>query len=1027
MADGYISEIKLPDNKMYLLKDKESIHKNNELLTTNPFAPISLTGAYISKIDNAFYAADQRWNVTGTNINNISGLFNGDYESQSTITAGNTAIINIDFDPNHNNSTYFPGYPYGYILVSFYYTFGPANISGRVYCNYDAHGIGWHNISFSPMNDNTDKAIVYRSQHQGYYNISQLEITITANSSDKTSVTQIEMHLDRPNSARTPFLSKYNAETLYYDLTAPKFIGALQGNADTATKFNSTRKIELTGAVTGSATTDGSNGWTINTSVTVPVTLSRAQLISTEQMAFTNWLPKYGSGTAIPAKTMALFADGLAIKSPATNADAGWIRVTGTDETDTVLEIATSDDANKANSEKIVVRQYNSSSAQHEAILLGKIGDVYGATSFPVQVEAPKFLKGTSIVPDTGNTTGNVGGTTTPVYVEAGVIKAGTALGGAAYKAENYYALSGHNHDSTYSYIHLTDYDFTDTQPLSKYVTFDKSRPIGAPKEEWYNGFISSHSNYHASYIINGHTNQSEWYVGHGIWREANTPHAPAPTWYLLAHSGNVGTGDNDGQVKIAGQNISVKGLKALAYKDSLDTSDIPNLSWNKITSDKPTTISGYGITDAATNNHSHTLKIGNKSLSVSTSEQEWNVHDILYNTNIIYQSTSWDIITPGIYAVTNSSHDGSGHPGSTDGQTAPYSYGHLIVTRADGYGAAQFYISHVASGAKAANKGIRYRSGWNVNNTDKTEAERWQAWATILDDKNFNLYAPTLTGTGASGSWDISITGAAAKATADASGNTITTTYATKTEVNGLLAAADAMIFKGTLGTGGTITAVPDGTSGKTYQAGYTYKVITAGKYANIQCEVGDLLIAIADSTNGQTAVNNAHWTVAQTNIDGAVTGPTSSTDGNIALFDGETGKIIKNSSYSPSSFATAAQGTKADNALPTSGGTMTGNIHRYYSDHSTEPLITALSTDKNILLWLVGHGASAAATTTSNHYKLQYYGQGNSPNNYLKLIGHASSDNTDTTIVQFNRRFSNWKSIVFNRLCTYNWSRSR
>jgi len=90
------------------------------------------------------------------------------------------------------------------------------------------------------------------------------------------------MHLDRPSSDRTPFLSKYNAETLYYDLTAPKFIGALQGNADTATKFNSTRKIELTGAVTGSATTDGSNGWIINTSVTVPVTLSRAQLINTE-------------------------------------------------------------------------------------------------------------------------------------------------------------------------------------------------------------------------------------------------------------------------------------------------------------------------------------------------------------------------------------------------------------------------------------------------------------------------------------------------------------------------------------------------------------------------------------------------------------------------------------------------------------------------------------------------------------------------------------------------------------------------
>ena len=38
----------------------------------------------------------------------------------------------------------------------------------------------------------------------------------------------------------------------------------------------------------------------------------------------------------------------------------------------------------------------------------------------------------------------------------------------------------------------------------------------------------------------------------------------------------------------------------------SLVAADIPELSWNKITSDKPTTIAGYGITDVATNDHVH-------------------------------------------------------------------------------------------------------------------------------------------------------------------------------------------------------------------------------------------------------------------------------------------------------------------------------------------------------------------------------------------------------------------------------------
>ena len=41
-----------------------------------------------------------------------------------------------------------------------------------------------------------------------------------------------------------------------------------------------------------------------------------------------------------------------------------------------------------------------------------------------------------------------------------------------------------------------------------------------------------------------------------------------------------------------------------------------------------------------------------------------------------------------------------------------------------------------------------------------------WQAWRTVLDSGNYNNYSPTKTGTGASGSWGISITGNAATAT---------------------------------------------------------------------------------------------------------------------------------------------------------------------------------------------------------------------------------------------------------------------
>lgn len=117
----------------------------------------------------------------------------------------------------------------------------------------------------------------------------------------------------------------------------------------------------------------------------------------------------------------------------------------------------------------------------------------------------------------------------------------------------------------------------------------------------------------------------------------------------------------------------------------------------------------------------------------------------------------------------------------------------------------------------------------------------------------------------------------------------------------SGAISAVDSMVFKGTLGTGGTITTVPDGSSGHTYKIGETYRIITAGTYAGQVCEVGDLLIAVANSASGQSSVNSAHWTVAQTNIDGAVIGPAADNNlGNhVAIFDGTTGKLIKDSGF--------------------------------------------------------------------------------------------------------------------------------
>lgn len=52
----------------------------------------------------------------------------------------------------------------------------------------------------------------------------------------------------------------------------------------------------------------------------------------------------------------------------------------------------------------------------------------------------------------------------------------------------------------------------------------------------------------------------------------------------------------------------------------------------------------------------------------------------------------------------------------------------------------------------------------------------------TILDEGNYNLFTPTLHGTGATGTWDISISGNALN---DSEGNKIVDTYAKKSEVS--------------------------------------------------------------------------------------------------------------------------------------------------------------------------------------------------------------------------------------------------
>lgn len=79
-------------------------------------------------------------------------------------------------------------------------------------------------------------------------------------------------------------------------------------------------------------------------------------------------------------------------------------------------------------------------------------------------------------------------------------------------------------------------------------------------------------------------------------------------------------------------------------------------------------------------------------------------------------------------------------------------------------------------------------------------------------------------------------------------------------------------------------------------YRAGQHFRVAEAGTYAGFKCEAGDLILVIQDY-NSETA-SNSDFMVVQANIDGAVTSSADvSTDGELIVFDGVTGKVIKRS----------------------------------------------------------------------------------------------------------------------------------
>lgn len=513
-----------------------------------------------------------------------------------------------------------------------------------------------------------------------------------------------------------------------------------------------------------------------------------------------------GKVTSLAAGTTEIFKDGIAISNPATFYDVGWIRVTGTGESDTVLEIATGDDGGMTNCEKTVVRQYNTSNAvAREAVLL----NTDGTSSFPVSVTAPKFIGALQGNADTATkaTQDESGNNIKASYAASFSIsdhtitlknKNGVSLGTVTVPDNNTTYSAGDNMtlSSTTFYATKRWNAVTQGQKWSRIMYVEPTYSI-----EGTNGILAvscTRSNVvcNATFIVStshssvgkisliGSTNYSNFNIrvvvnsSGAFYFEIddtanNIASGTAQTWHCSY--------------------LPLMPTTVTVYTAFTDGTTIPSgfTACNQVT-----TVTGdgvYGIRDITRSGTTFTATRSNGTTFTFTQQDSndqftlgTSGNSVVLSKNGTAQNTITVPYATSAGSATKATQDGSGNTitstyfryyGATatdgesslftslgtkqynnalpDGLTGVYKYGQTISICGT---EARFdmYVAHTASGNGG---GIRYRSGWG---TDK------QSWRTIIDSATIGSQSVNYA----------TSSGSATKATQDSDGNAINTTY---------------------------------------------------------------------------------------------------------------------------------------------------------------------------------------------------------------------------------------------------------
>lgn len=238
------------------------------------------------------------------------------------------------------------------------------------------------NLSFQPSSG-TLRATTFKGNLTGNASsATKATQDSSGNTINATYPTITSMSFSNPSATVTQLNFKDGSGKAHTAITIPAATGSLSGILTAAAQTIGGAKT-FTGAMT------------VNSTITSNDTIQGAILCATNKMPLAS-----GKVTSLKSGTTRVYSDGIAISNPATANDVGWIRVTGTGENDTVLEIGTGDDGGTG--EQIVVRQYNTSNTVARYLtLLDTAGrsyfrDIYpqSVNSFSLGSSAARFLNG---------------------------------------------------------------------------------------------------------------------------------------------------------------------------------------------------------------------------------------------------------------------------------------------------------------------------------------------------------------------------------------------------------------------------------------------------------------------------------------------------------------------------------------------------------------------------------------------------------------------------------------------------------